>query len=320
MTAMDWNGVPVRPMSGGFSGETFVAGEPDTDPDNAVVVRIYARSPERAAVDASLLRLLRGVVPVPEVVEFRPPEGDQPPVLVTRFCGGTQLDELLAAGVSDSAAATIGTHLGQLLGTLSGIPQLRLGEFADADLTLADADLPTDLLDWAGHYRDTGRLGSWADRDWEALQHLVKDAQDVLDQVWHESPRVVLVHSDFNPKNIRVDPDSLAVVALLDWEFAHAGSVYTDVGNFTRFERDGRLVDPLLDSFVASAPGQVRAPYELGRAADLWALIGLAGGGRLNPVRELAAELLLAQARAGSVQAWPWQTSRVDPRARRQVS
>jgi aminoglycoside phosphotransferase (APT) family kinase protein len=320
MAAMDWNGVPVRPMSGGYSGETFVAGEPDTDPDNAVVVRIYTRSPERAAVDASLLRLLRGIVPVPEVVEFRPAEGSLPPVLATRFCGGVQLDGLLDAGLTPDQYETLGINLGWVLGSLSSIPYLRPGMFADADLSLSTDGMPSDLTEWAQHFRDEGRLAAWQQRDWEALLHLVEEAQAVLDAAWQENPRVVLVHSDFNPKNIRVDPVDMDILAVMDWEYAHAGSLFTDVGNFTRFERDERIIEPIIEGFVDWAPGHIRSPVERGRAADLWALIELAGGGRLNPVRELAAELLQAQARAGSVQAWPWETGRVDPRARRQIS
>ena len=48
----------------------------------------------------------------------------------------------------------------------------------------------------------------------------------------------MLVHSDFNPKNILVDLETVEVVGVVDWEFAHAGSPYTDIGNFSRFERD----------------------------------------------------------------------------------
>lgn len=47
----------------------------------------------------------------------------------------------------------------------------------------------------------------------------------------------MLPHSDFNPKNILIDPSDCGIVGILDWEFAHAGSIHTDFGNFTRFER-----------------------------------------------------------------------------------
>ncbi len=317
---MDWNGIPVQPMPGGYSGETFVAGDPRADPDNAVVVRVYARSPERAAVDASLLRLMRGIVPVPDLVEFRPPEGDQPAVLATRFVPGVPLDQLLQADLSGDQFETLGINLGWVLGSLSSIPYLRLGEFVDADLSLRSEGIPTDLLAWAEHFRDTGRLASWPQQDWEALLRLVDQAEDILARGWHEEPRYVLVHSDFNPKNIRVDPDDMGVTAVLDWEFAHAGSVHADFGNFTRFERDPRLVDPMVEGLVDWAPGHLRLPYEKGRAADLWALIELAGGARRNAVRDLAAQLLLAQARTGDLDAWPWDGLRVDPHTARPIS
>ncbi len=41
-----------------------------------------------------------------------------------------------------------------------------------------------------------------------------------------------LVHSDFRPDNILVSDD--AIVGVLDWEFAHSGSSYMDMGNLMR--------------------------------------------------------------------------------------
>ena len=61
----------LTPLAGGWSGETFVSqvgGE-------RTVVRIYARPSHRGGraheVDAALLHLVRGLVPVPEVLEVR---------------------------------------------------------------------------------------------------------------------------------------------------------------------------------------------------------------------------------------------------------
>ena len=68
-TAMDLTS--LTPLAGGWSGETFVA---DVAGERSVV-RIYARPSHRGAaaheVDAALLRLVRGLVPVPEVLEVR---------------------------------------------------------------------------------------------------------------------------------------------------------------------------------------------------------------------------------------------------------
>jgi aminoglycoside phosphotransferase (APT) family kinase protein len=305
---VEWFGATMRPLSGGYSGETFLVGE-DAD---RVVLRIYRRDPRRAVVDASLLRLVDGIVPVPGVVEVRDAHGDDPAVLVTEHVDGLPLDRLLADPPDDLDRDRLGAEIGSVLARLSGIPFLRAGAFQGADLDVSDVGWPTDLREFAQSYRDTGRLAGWPERDWDALVELIDQAGDVLEA---GERRTVLAHSDFNPKNLLVGGDPLTVLAVVDWEFAHAGSPYADLGNFTRFERDPRLVDPLVETYVRLGPGRPSDPVLFGRAVDLWALIELAGGGTLNPVRELAAELLVAQARAGDLLAWPFPASRAAPQA-----
>jgi aminoglycoside phosphotransferase (APT) family kinase protein len=48
-----------------------------------------------------------------------------------------------------------------------------------------------------------------------------------------------LVHGDFNSPNIfvRHERGSWRVAAILDWEFAFAGSILCDIGNMLRYER-----------------------------------------------------------------------------------
>jgi aminoglycoside phosphotransferase (APT) family kinase protein len=306
----DWFGVAMSPLAGGYSGETFTVGTGD----DCVVLRIYRREPERALVDASLLRLMRGLLEVPDVIEVRPATADSPALLVTERLDGVPLDTVLREPPRRLDWATLGLELGRVLGTLSGVPFLESGFFTNARLTVSSGGLPHDLPEWAAFHRETSRLAAWPERDWQALSELVDGAQDLLDADAARGPaRTVLVHGDFNPKNILVDPREAVVTGLVDWEFAHAGSVHTDFGNFTRFERDDRLVEPLVEGFVDAAPGHVRDPFDHGRAIDLWALIELAGRTLPNPVSELASRLLLEQARTGSLRAWPWKGRRVDP-------
>ncbi|MGA9344998.1 MAG: phosphotransferase [Nocardioidaceae bacterium] len=307
---MDWFGASLTPLDGGFSGETFLVGDV---PSDQVVLRIYRSNPDRAVVDASLLGLVRGILPVPEVIEARPARGDEPALLVTEKLDGVPLDVLLRADPPDIDLEEIGFDLGFILARLSGIPFLRPGMFAGPELSVSHVDMPTDLGEFAQHYRDTGRLAAWQDRDFDALLDLIDLAEEISAEAAQENHgRTVLVHSDFNAKNILVDPESGEVSALLDWEFAHAGSPYADYGNLTRFERDDRIAGAAIEAFVNQAPG-VRNADERGRAADLWALVELAGRVPSNAVCELATELLLAQARTADLHAWPWDTPRVDP-------
>ena len=120
------------------------------------------------------------------------------------------------------------------------------------------------------------------------------DAQALLDTVG----RFCLVHSDVNPKNLLVDPDTLEVTGLLDWEFAHAGHPYTDLGNLLRFDRQPAFVEAVLDAYVARHGGAPSDALELARAADLWALVDLAARHGQNPVADRAHDLLLAISRA----------------------
>ena len=98
------------------------------------------------------------------------------------------------------------------------------------------------------------------------------------------SGAAALVHSDFNPKNLLVDPGSLAVTGLLDWEYAHAGHPFTDLGNLLRFERDDDFTAAVLGAYVARRGGTAAEALSLARAADLWALLDLAPRRADNPV------------------------------------
>jgi aminoglycoside phosphotransferase (APT) family kinase protein len=304
--------VSLRPLAGGYSGETFVAGAGD----DRVVVRIYARDSGRAAVDASLLWLVRGLVPVPEVLELRRPTEDMPALLVTEYVEGLRLDLALVEEPAWLDLETVGRSVGRVLAALAGIPFLRFASFVDADLTASDAPLPDDLSTYAEQLRSSGRLSTWSEADWQGLLGLVNTAEDLLaDETKARPARAVLTHSDLNPKNILVDPASSEVSAVLDWEFAHAGSRYADLGNFCRFERDPRLIDPLLDTLADVQPGGAAHQLRLGRAADLWSLLELANRPHAGPVPNLAAQLLLSQSRSADLDAWPWSTPRVSPPA-----
>ncbi len=284
----------LTPLDGGWSGETFVAevaGERS-------VVRIYAGASHRGEnahdVDAALLRLVRGLVPVPEVLEVRraDPATDLPALLVTSFLPGVRAD-LLLPELDDRALALLGARLGRILADLAGMPMLRAGPFLDGELTIGsfgDIDgLPAFV---AGH---EAALSHWSPVDMDGLRDVAVDAQALLDTVG----RFCLVHSDVNPKNLMVDPDTLEVTGLLDWEFAHAGHPYTDLGNLLRFDRQPAFVEAVLDAYVARHGGAPGEALDLARAADLWALVDLASRHGQNPVADRAHDLLLAIARSG---------------------
>jgi aminoglycoside phosphotransferase (APT) family kinase protein len=291
----------MTPLAGGHSGRTFL-GEAGGE---RVVVRLYApddaRGEHAPEVDRSVLHLVSGLLPVPEVLEVRRPlaaEGT-PGLLVTSFLPGERGDvvvERLALDADVDGLQRLGRALGAVAAGLAGMPMLRPGPFVDADLGLGRFP-DDDLVAWAAT-----RLPGWPEPRRRALSRVCREAQDLLDGVG----RACLVHGDLNPKNVLVDPASLEVTAVLDWEYAHAGHPWTDLGNLLRFERHPAYVSAVLDAWVSLRGGEVATVLDGARAADLWALVDLAARAGENPVADRADELLRAIVDAGDVHAWPF--------------
>ena len=250
----------LQPLEGGWSGETFLAeagGE-------RTVVRIFAglrHAPQAADVQAALLRMVRGLVPVPAVLEVRPE------LLVTEHLPGVRGD-LLVPTLDDAGLRRLGSAVGRVAATLAGMAQPRRGVFVDGSLQITpyDVELPASL-------------GPLADR-----------AAALLD----EEPRACLVHSDLNPKNLLVDPTSLELTGVVDWEFAHAGHPFTDLGNLLRFDRAPAYVEAVLGAWTDLRGTPPDRALDLARAADLFALVDLAARAGENPVADRAAVRLAA--------------------------
>ena len=246
---------------------------------------------------ASVLRLVRGLVPVPEVLEVRRvvAAADRPGLLVTTYLPGKRGD-LLLPGLVDPAAAELGGRLGRLAADLAGMPMLRSGPFVDAELAIGDFGLPDGL---PGFVEILGP--AWEPGLLRRLVEVAELAQMLLDDVG----RTCLVHSDLNPKNLLVDPDTLELTGVLDWEFAHAGHPHTDLGNLFRFDREPAYAEAVLAAWCERRGTDPDVTLELARAADLWALVDLASRAGQNPVADRADEQLRAIARTGDLHALP---------------
>jgi aminoglycoside phosphotransferase (APT) family kinase protein len=295
------DGLPTKllPLAGGHSGETFlaeVAGEQE-------VVRIYGarsarRGPLAPEIDAAVLRLVRGLLPVAEVVEVRRPQPahDLPGLLVTRRLPGERLDRVLP-GLDASGLEHVGAAVGTLLGRLGHMAMPRPGLFADPGLTIGA--MPEDAATLPAWVAAHEGVLAWSEEDAERLRDVADRAQSLLDA----TDRFCLVHGDLNPKNLLVDPDTLDVTGLVDWEFAHAGSPYADLGNLLRFERDDPFAQAVLASYAAFMPAVPDHLLDRARAADLFALVELATRREQNPVAARAHDRLLAVARTGDLHA-----------------
>ncbi len=283
------------PLPGGHSGETFLA----EAAGERSVVRIYAdrgarRGLSAVEVDAAVLRLVRGLLPVPEVLEVRRPHAHAgtPGLLVTTFLPGQLLEQVLPR-LDDEGLTVVGENLGRALARLAHVPMLRTGLFVDSDLRIEPFPAAEDLVSWVDAHTAGTALEAWTPADLDGLRAVADHAQRLLDRF----DRAVLVHSDFNAKNLLVDSDTLELTGVLDWEFAHAGTPLADLGNLLRFDRAPALVDAVTRTYLQEAGdldglATTEEVLEHARAADLLALVELASRKGENPVADRAERLL----------------------------
>ena len=186
------------------------------------------------------------------------------------------------------------------------MPTLRPGPFVDPSLRIGDFGLADGLpgfVEAAGLRWDPDLVAR--------LVEVATEAQALLDTVG----RTCLVHSDLNPKNLLVDPHTLEVTAVLDWEFAHSGHPFTDLGNAVRFDRAPAYVEAVLAGYRDRHDVRAEEALALARAADLWALVDLASRAGQNPVADRADQHLRAVARSADLHALPrWLDARRTPR------
>jgi aminoglycoside phosphotransferase (APT) family kinase protein len=204
------------------------------------VLRFYDRSPESCAKEVKTLDLVRDDVPVPRVLFAEPGgAGGYPAFCVLEFIEGISLRELRRRGDA-KALADASYDAGRLLPRLQRHRFDRAGRLSPTLAVENDAFAGASLVDVVDHFARSpvfaGRLDA-ALRD--QLRSFVRATEPL-----HGSPTEIasLTHGDFNSPNILVRPEGSrwGVAAILDWEFAFSGSIFSDIGNMLRYERPGQ--------------------------------------------------------------------------------
>lgn len=229
----------VQLLTGGFTNRNCRVRIDDAP--GSVVLRLYDRDAAACAKEVAVLELLRRTLPVPDVLYAEAATRDGgPSFAVLQFVDGISLRDLKLT--RDLAAIGQAAYdAGRLLARLQTHSFPRTG--------LLTAALTVDSSFIAGPITTTGLIALFAKspafgRRVEAriLDRLLRVAQE-----WDKSsaaPDVgtALVHGDFNSRNVLVSEreGKWGVTAILDWEFAFAGPVYCDIGNFLRYERSAQ--------------------------------------------------------------------------------
>lgn len=187
-----------------------------------VVARQYSRG--HPNIDANAIRLAREVVPIPELLWH-----SENAAVFTYIEGEHLTDQTdLLRDTGRTLAA-----LAQIRFDISGQIQ------ADGGVRPFDWDEPSG---WLFNVLQDAQVVRWLGRERiDGVRKLVERYQPFA-----IDPAVgpCLVHGDFRPDNVL--QRGRRVVAVLDWEFAHAGSWFMDLGNLLR-HFDPSAETPVLD-------------------------------------------------------------------------
>lgn len=193
------------------------------------VLRLHASGPAVGAKERALQALVATTVPTAPVLGGGVLGAGHAYTLLG-FVEGDTLEQVLSRDDHRVVAAARG--LGRVLGRLSFQRFSQPGELA----VHASGAIEVEAWPFDDYFRSVlfdspaaTRLGAMRERLWTFLEH----AEQRYPDPWHTH----LVHGDFNPSNLLIDPSG-EPTAVLDWEFSHAGKLWMDLGNLLR-ERPG---------------------------------------------------------------------------------
>jgi aminoglycoside phosphotransferase (APT) family kinase protein len=261
----------LSPLPGRFANELFRAQLAD---GTSVLIRLHTRAPERAAIEDAVLRRAASVVPVPEVL-WSDPAGKVAgvPATVQTWVEGILLDRVLDDGAASDVHAAAAA-VGRTLAAISSVSFDQAGFFNSAALDPKPwSDVGPDGLRARvrsrlddGTVLDPGTTRAW----WR----LVDASADVLADV---NGARGLVHADYHAKNLMMwwRGTQWNVAAVLDWEFAFAGSPLFDIGTLLRFETDlpPGFRDAFLMGFVEAGGWLPDRWQPISRALDVYSLV-----------------------------------------------
>jgi aminoglycoside phosphotransferase (APT) family kinase protein len=214
--------------------------------DEPYVLRLYSKDEQTAYKELAISERVGETVPVPAFIYLDASLAKyDKPWAVLEWKKGSLLRNILQKGTEPelaSAAASVGRVLAQM-----HLYTFEQAGFLDRQLGIREP-LNMDGEAFLRFIEDSlfeKKSGKWIGEDLtQALWSFCQRYAPLLSQV-KEPP--VLVHSDFNGLNVLVDREredaGWSVSAVLDWEFAYAGSRYVDIANMLRYEESGSVFE-----------------------------------------------------------------------------
>ncbi len=239
------------------------------------VLRIYEHDPVLCQKELDVMRLVAGSVPVPEVVYAEP--AGSPPFAVLRWVEGITFRELRGRGDRE-AIAEASRSIGEALAAVHRV------RFAKGGWLTAGPEVSWPLME--GEHAMTRFVDGCLESAILQARVPQRVRASVHELMWSRRDELAmceeqtqLVHGDFGKRNVLVRESAgrWEVAAILDWEFAVAGTPLSDLGNFLRYERASRPPsEPFFSDGYRSAGGVLPEGWRgLIRVVDLVALFEL---------------------------------------------
>ena len=221
----------VRRMAGGASKEQFVFGYEGPRGTEQLVLRL---DPLEGLLEtcrrreAQVLRAMRGVVPVPEVIAVDP-DGTYLglPGMVTSFVTGVAKPPAAAASVSGLRTDFDEFWVERLAPAfIENLARIHAVDFRAADLpdyAMPDGDalqMATRQVNWWAQV--------WHDDVVDALP-IMAITESWLRENLPACEEPVLLHGDYRTGNYLFDAEDGHMTAVLDWELAHIGDFHEDL-------------------------------------------------------------------------------------------
>lgn len=214
---------PYQLLSGGQANINLTVSLPATKQ----ILKLYLREPQAAYKEQRLLDWVAKALPVPKILSVG--TWQQWTYGVMTFENGLALRDRLTS--SDPSWPSCVQEAGRLLGQMQRFTFEQPGSL---DAKLQSVPMGMEILPFVKSCLEHPNVQSSCSK---ALLFRLRYCFDKFGSLLLDPQEVTLVHGDYDPANILVHSEDgqLRVSAILDWEFAFAGSFLWDVANMLRY-------------------------------------------------------------------------------------
>lgn len=249
-----------------------------------VVIRIYMRDKTALQTEVAVYKLVAAhTVPVAAHLYFDDScTHYDHPYSIMEWINGTLLREIILSK-NERAMSECVFEAGQYLNQLRQIKFVH-GGFFQKDLQIKPFEKDEFYLPYMLNLlRDSIVIESLDNHLHESVLRLVLNYANLLSQ----DNEANLTHADYDPANMLVAKinNQWKIAAILDWEFAYAGTYLLDIGMMLRYSH--KLPDCYESDFIAGVISQgFSLPNQWKKQAKLWDLLCLLQLVHYNPCSE----------------------------------